>query len=146
MASTIKAGFGHDLQELIRDLDSFEFGLGKLVGEVAREQLGPVVAEVPALLPFDPEHRGWRGKHKRPDPGHIRASVKGSTAGNSLTVRTTHPGGPVHWWSGTIAPRGHEITITRRPGAGPDFVSRKAAQVGRDVEAALDRLKSEHGL
>jgi hypothetical protein len=145
MASEIKATFP-DLRELQRDLESVELGLGHLVAEVAAEQLGQIIAEVQALLPFDPEHRGWRGKHKRPDPGHIRDSVKGAVSGNSLIVRSTHPGGPVHWWSGTIAPRGTELTIERRPGAGPDFVSSKEAQVGRDLQQAYDRLAREHGL
>lgn len=145
MASTIRASF-RNIADVQAALESVELGLGRLIGDVAKEQLTPIIHEVQTLLPFDPTHRGWKGEHKRPDPGHIRDSVVGGVTGNALTIRSTHPGGPVHWWGGTIAPRGAEITIERRLGAGPDFTSRKAEQVGRDVENALDRLCREHGL
>lgn len=143
--SEIRGSFP-DLRELQRDLESVELGLGRLIGEVAREKLGPVIGEIQALLPFDPSHRGWRGNHKRADPGHIRDSPKGTVTGNSLRIQSAHPGAGVQWWSGTIAPRGTTITIERRPGAGADFTSRKAKEVERDLQQAYDRLAREHGL
>lgn len=138
-----------DLQEVQQDLDAVEIGLASLVAKVAKEQLGPVIAEVEKHLPYDPSHRGWAGwnpswKHK--DPGHIRDSIEGSSDRGGLVIRTTHPGGPVHWWGGTIAPSGHPITITRQAGAGKDFQSTTANKVAHDVENALDRLCREHGL
>jgi hypothetical protein len=144
----IKAGFPN-LQDVQDDLEAVEIGAGRLVNDVAKKQLGPVVAEVEQHLPYDPQHRGWKGwdaSWASRDPGHIRDSVVGSTAGGGLTVRSTHPGGPVHWWSGTIAPSGTPITITRQAGAGPDFQSKTADKVALDVENALDRLCREHGL
>lgn len=150
MASFVKAGFGRDLNQARLDLDSVGIGLGKLVSERAKEKLTPILSEVRALLPYDSTHRGWDGfdpswKAKR-DPGHIRDSVKGGTLGNTLTVYSSHPGGPTHWWSGTISPKGHPLTIHHLPGAGQDFVSKTADRVGRDVADALDRLCAEHGL
>lgn len=150
MASAIKAGFGHELDHLRADLESVEIGLGRLVAEVAKPKLAPLIAEMQKLLPFDPSHRGWRGEHKDRDPGHIRDSLRGGTfarGGTSgLTVYTTHPGGPVHWWGGTISPRKAEIEITAKPGAGEQFTAKTADQVGQDVKEALDRLLAEHGL
>lgn len=146
MALTVKAAFGHDLEKLRRDLDAVEVGLGRLVGEVAKEELTPVLAEVAGLLPHDPLHRGWRGKEKRQDPGHISDSVRGSTDATGLLVYSSHPGGPVHWWGGTIEPRQHTIEIHSPAGAGREFVSKEAEAVGRRVDDALDRLMTEHGL
>lgn len=139
------------LTEVQQDLEAVRLGLGSLVGEVSKKELGPLIAEVEQHLPYDPAHRGWRGFKKgdwkaSKDPGHIKASVVGGVAGNSLTIRSTHPGGPVHWWGGTIAPSGTPIHIERQAGAGPDFESRTADKVARNVESALDRLCREHGL
>lgn len=150
MASYVKAGFGRDLRLLQEELDAIDVGLARLVKDTANAHVGPIIAEVQALLPFDPEHRGWkrggRGR-KRRDPGHIRDSVHADPLSRgALTIVSSHSGGPVHWWSGTIAPKGTEIKIERRPGAGADYVSRKADEVGRDVADALDRLIAEHGL
>lgn len=150
MASYIKAGFEHDLAELRADLESVELGLGSLVAKVAKPKLAPLIAEMQKLLPFDPSHRGWRGEHKHPDPGHIRDSLRGGTFtradSSGLTVYTSHPGGPVHWWGGTISPREAEIQIKARPGAGDQFTAKTAEKVGQDVKEALDRLLAEHGL
>jgi hypothetical protein len=138
-----------DLQAVRDSLDALEVGLAPLVGKTAAKRLGPVIAEVEQHLPYDPTHRGWKGwdpSWASKDPGHVRSSVVGAATGNGLVIRSTHPGGPVHWWGGTIAPSGHPITITRQPGAGLDFAAKTADKVARDVENALDRLCREHGL
>lgn len=150
MALIVKARFGHDLDELRADLESVESGLGKLVGEVGKRKLGPLVAEVQGLMPFDPEHRGWppgdEGKPDPEDPGHIRDSIKGGSSATRFNVYTTHPGGPVHWWGGAIRPRGPTITIEHAPGAGEDFISKVDEDVVADIDDALDRLLRRNGL
>lgn len=146
MTIILKTGFGHTLDDVRRDLDSVEIGLGRLVGEVGKRKLGPLIAEVQALMPFDPTHRGWRGEHKAPDPGHIRESITGSSSASRFSVVTTHPGGPVHWWGGTIRPRKTPIEIHHEAGAGEDFVSKTGDEVAADIESALDHLLRRHGL
>lgn len=149
MALVLKASLP-DIDALRRDLDSVEIGLGWLVGEVGREKLQPLVAEVQGLMPFDARHRGWPpgdiGEPDPEDPGHIRDSIKGTSSATRLSVATTHPGGPVHWWGGTIRPRGTPIEIHNEAGAGEDFTSRVADEVVRDVEDALDSLLRRHHL
>lgn len=147
----INAGFGRDLDQVRADLDAVQVGLGKLIAQTAKDELRPIVSEVEQLLPFDPTHRGWKGwnpagwKAKR-DPGHIRASVRGGTTTKVLTVYTTHPGGPVHWWGGKIAPAGTTIEIRHRPGAGAEFTSKTSDKVANDLGRALDQLCAAHGL
>lgn len=146
MALVLKASFGHDLDELRADLEAVEIGLGRLVNKVGKRKLAPLVAEVQALMPFDAEHRGWpagdRGEPDPEDPGHIRESVKGGigTTSNRFGIFTTHPGGPVHWWGGTIRPKGHTITIHPEPGAGEEFVSKTADEVVAAVDDEFDQL------
>lgn len=146
MALILKARLGHDLDELRRDLDSVELGLGKLVGDVGKRKLGPLVRDVKALMPFDPTHRGWKGEHKAPDPGHVRDSISGTATRARFSVVTTHPGGPVHWWGGTISPRRAAITIHGRPGGGDEFIDRTAEEVVAEIDKALDDLLRRHGL
>lgn len=149
MPSAVTIAFP-DLQSLRQDLDSVELGLGRLVGEVGRKKLAPLVAEVQGLMPFDPSHRGWRGHDEtwraKDDPGHIRDSVTGGSARDRFTVYTTHPGGPVHWWGGSIRPRGVSIAIHHEAGAGEDFTSVKADEVARDLDSALGELLDLHRL
>lgn len=149
MALRLSARFGHDLEDLRQDLDSVEVGLGKLVGEVGKRKLAPLVAEVQGLMPYDPEHRGWpagdRGERDPQDPGHIQDSVHGGVARNSFTVFTTHPGGPVHWWGGTIRPQGPVITIVPQAGAGEEFTSKVGDEVVADIDNALGDLLRRHG-
>lgn len=144
MALILKARFGHDLDEVRQALDAVEVGLGKLVGEVGSKKLGPLIAEVQGFLPYDPTHRGWpptdMGEPDPLDPGHIRDSVTGSSDSSRFNIITTHPGGPVHWWGGTIRPRGVPITIRKEAGAGEDFTSKVEEDVARDVTQALDDL------
>lgn len=150
MALILKARFRHDLEELRRDLDSVEVGLGKLVSEVGKKKLAPLVAEVQGLMPFDPQHRGWpagdEGKPDSEDPGHIRDSVKGGSSATRFNVYTTHPGGPWHWWGGTIRPKGHPITIRPEAAPGTDFVSKVEHDVVDSIDDALDGLLRRHGL
>lgn len=146
MALTIKAGFGTDLVELAEDLEAVEHGLSKLLGEIIGEKVQPIVAEMQGLLPYDSAHRGWRGETKRRDPGHIRDSLKGELNRSGAVIRTSHPGGPVHWWGGVISPRNAEIEIRKHPEGGEDFTSSKAEEVGRALEDAVERFLQRRGL
>jgi hypothetical protein len=146
MASTIRAGFGHDLTEVADALEAVEFGLSEKLRQLTVEKAGPLATEIRALLPFDPRHRGWRGHPKRRDPGHIRDSVQAVHDQRGLAIRTSHPGGAVHWFGGTINPRTTDITIRHSPGAGDEFTSRKADEIGRELAEAVDRLLDESGL
>lgn len=142
MALTVRAGF-HDVEEVRRDLDSLEVGLSKVVSVFARRRFGPVLAEVQGLMPFDSEHRGWRGHdaswHDPEDPGHIRASVTGRPLAGGFAIETSHPGGPVHWWGGAIRPRESVIEIHHLAGAGEDFVSKEAEDAGRRFDEDVER-------
>lgn len=146
MASEIRAGFTRDLTEVSERLEAVEHGLARLLGDVVTDSTRPLIAEIKGLLPFDPTHRGWRGRHRRRDPGHIRDSIRALVDRRGLAIRTTHPGGPVHWWGGSISPRKTTIDIAHAPGAGDDFTTRKADQIGRDLDEAVGRLLAEHGL
>lgn len=146
MGSTVKASVP-DLRDLERQLLALDTRLKGLVGDVARSKLGPLVREVSEAFPFDPAHRGWGraktrpSRGKRRDPGHIRDSVAGTVDRGQLAIRTTHPGGAVHWWGGTIAPKGASIRIPQS--GGEDFSSRKAREVADAVAVALERLLRE---
>lgn len=153
MASYVRAGFGRDLAALIADLESVEIGLGRIVAETLVPKLDPLVAEIRALMPFDPSHRGWRAartrqsRRKRRDPGHIRDSVRGGMRGSTLVIEAGHPGGAPTWWAPShIEPKGSVIELKHRPGTGHDFESAAAEEVGRAVQQAYDRLAREHGL
>lgn len=146
----ITAAFDHDINEVEESLAAVERDVGKLIREVAKRELAPVVASIKALLPYDPAHRGWKGHdstwHAKKDPGHIRDSVVAAVAGNSLVVRSTHPGGPVHWWGGTIRPRSSVIEIHPRPGGGAEFVTAEAERAGDRFDSALGELLHSHNL
>lgn len=150
MAVLLKARFRNDLRELRADLESVERGMGRLVGEVGKRELAPLVAEVQGLMPFDSTHRGWKSHDEnwnaKEDPGHIRESVSGVSSANRFSVVTTHPGGPVHWWGGQIRPHGGEITIRPEAGAGENFVSKVEADVVDAIDDALDQLLRRHRL
>lgn len=149
MANIIRGGFTHTLEEVRDSLEAVEDGLGRLVGETGKTHLAPLIAEVKGLLPYDSTHRGWRGWNpttwKARDPGHIRDSITGGVTATSFTVVTTHPGGSVHWWGGSIKPAGSTIRIEHLPGAGDDFTSREAETVAADIDRALGQLLRRHG-
>lgn len=145
MAMTVTADFTHDIVEVLEDLEAVEEGLGRILGDVIVREMKPVIAEMKRLLPRDPAHRGWRGWNsswRAPrDPGHIRESLVAEVMRNrGARVRTTHPGGPVWWWGGSIAPSGHVITIRKHSQAGEDFTLRQADEIGQKIEDAIDRL------
>ena len=131
------------LVELRKDLDSAELGLGREVNRVARAMAYPVVAETARNAPFDPEHRG----HPDDDLPHIKDSFSVRVIPGGAAIVTSHPGGPVWEFGGTIYPQGPdqpidipEYAMARR--AGEDKADEAEAAAGR----AVDRLLRQHNL
>lgn len=149
MADTIRLPVGVDVAELRRDLESVEVGLDKLVTEALREAGTTVVRATPPFAPFDPDH-DFKRKDGLP---HLRETFSARVlGGRTATIGTTHPGGQVHEYGGTIAPRTHGVT---RQGADikikPSRMAHKAAdkvapQLEQDLARRLQRLVREHNL
>lgn len=144
MAATIHIGVP-DLRDLRADLDAVQIGLGRQVNKALATSAKPIAALARDLAPFDATHRGWRWNHPYPDPGHIRDNIKARGAAYGAAIVSTHPGGPVHEFGGSIAPRGKPIQIERTA-----YTQKAGATLGerveRDAMDALDELLDRHNL
>lgn len=139
MASSIRAAWA-GLADTQRDLDAVEHGIGRLVPAAVAAAAEPIVARARALTPVGPGPRG---------PGdalpHIAATLYAQPRGSGAAIVSTHPGGPVLEYGGTIAPRGTPITIKSQAMAHRAADATLAA-VDRDLEQRLNALLREHGL
>lgn len=134
MADTLRLPVGFDTTELQRDLESVEHGLGRTLTDVLRKTAGIVADTAPRFTPYDPAHDYTR-KDGLP---HLRDTFGARAAGGTATVTTTHPGGPVHEFGGTIAPRSHGVT-----GHGADIHIKPSQMAHRALDAVQDRVSAD---
>lgn len=144
MASTVRIASG-DLRELRRDLDAVEVGLGREVSKALLSAAEPMLATAVAGAPFDATHRGWKGRDVEDDPGHLRESLHLQPTPYGVALYTTHPGGAVHEYGGTIAPKGHPFTIKRSAFA-ETAGETHAGRLERRAEDSVDDLLRRHNL
>lgn len=121
--------------ELRRDLEALSIGLGRELTRTVKDAVGLVLPPARVLAPYDPEHAANR-KDGLP---HIRDSMYALALGNSAAIAARHPGTIVHQWGGTIAPRGHAITI-KRSGLARDAAKAQLPAINALLERRIDAL------
>lgn len=139
MADTIRAGF-QDIPDVRRDFESVKAGLGRELTALLRSEADTVAR---ATKPFTPLGPGpTSAKDNLP---HIADTISGAALPTGAAVVTTHPGGPVLEYGGTISPRGHPITFKQHA------MAHKAGEaqlprLERDVTQRINDLLRTHGL
>jgi hypothetical protein len=111
MADTIRASF-QNLNEVRRQLNAIEIGLPKELTSELEESSRYLVGLTRLLTPVGPGPGPWLG-HSDDDLPHMRDMFEVQARGGTIALITTHPGGLVHEWGGTIQPAGQPITIKR---------------------------------
>jgi len=127
MASYVRAQVG-DLNELTRDLEAVQLGLGREVAAVKREGAGILA--------------GRASRFSEVAPGRISGDLSRSIRPRGATVITTVPQGPVHAFGGRIAPRGTPFRIARsafHTKAAAREMPRLERKLGQRIEALIAR-------
>lgn len=139
MSGTLRLRTDFDrLKDLQADLEAVQIGLGRQVASAKSEASGIIAGRARRLTPVGP---GPIAGAKHPDDRlpHIRDTIRGTARG----VVTTHPGGLVHEWGGTIRPRGAPIQI-RRSAMTQKGAAREQARVERLLDRRVDELLDRH--
>jgi hypothetical protein len=149
MSDTIRAHFV-GVDEIRRDLDAVQLGLGRAVTQALRDNAAIVAGRTATLTPRGPGPRQRRDGVATDDAlPHMADTMRGATEGGSLLVTSSHPAAALFEYAGqgtaTISPRGGPITIHRRAmahRAGEQLLPK----LERDITARIDALTSAHGL
>lgn len=139
MASTIGVSIT-GANELRADLEAVKVGLGRELTRTVKDAVGLVLPAARALAPYDRQHAESR-KDSLP---HIRDSMYIIALGSAgAAVAARHPGTIVHQWGGTIAPRGHPITI-ERAGLAHDAAKAQLPAINALLEQRINTLVQQH--
>jgi hypothetical protein len=142
MADSVKLHVAIDLRGLQQDLESVQLGLGPAAGRAVRSTAEIVAGATPALTPVDPGHRADRKDHL---PHLAETYATATISATAAAITTSHPGGPVHEYGGTIAPKGKAITIEASAMAHRAF-DQQADRAEENLARNVDRLLTENHL
>lgn len=141
MAITLRASFS-GLNEIRRDLESVELGLGRELNEALRSAVSPLARATQRYTPVGPGPRFENDDDRLP---HVRDTITARAAGNAIVVDSTHPAAGVLNFGGTIAPKGHPIDF-RAHAMGEKAGRQELPRIERDIQNAIDALTAQHGL
>ena len=128
-----------DLDELRRDLESFQLGLGREVSRIKADAAQMIADKAKPLTPLGPGPIPGR-RHPSDALPHLRDTIKATGRG---AVVSDHPAALVHEFGGTIEPRGTPIRIEAShmaERAGEAMVDRVESEMSRRIERLLSRI------
>ncbi len=137
--AAVTAGF-QDVGDVRRDLESVRLGLGRELTALLRSSGDSVARKTGTLTP-----RGPGPQSVKDNLPHIGSTMVAVATTTGVAVATTHPGGAVLNFGGTISPRGVPITFERH------LMAQKAGEaelpgLERDVTRRVNDLLAAHGL